>query len=90
MELTKTQRWFLIIISFGLLIVNGWLVWKFVNDEVPIQCPVPVNEIGFCDCVRNALGEQNLRYCICYPGYNRFDITEDALNKLEVNNGTKN
>ena len=83
-KLTTAQYWAVIVIAFGLLIVNGWLVYKLLNDEVPKQCPVPVDEINFCDCVYNALGDQSLRYCTCFPGTVRIDL--DKL--IEVGNGS--
>jgi len=85
MKLTKKQYWAVIGIAFILLIVNGWLVWKLINDEVPKQCPVP-NEISSCDCVYNALGDKSLRYCICYPRQ-RFDISNDIIQEFEIKKG---
>lgn len=85
MELTNTQKWIVIGLTIGLLIINGYLVWKLLNDEVPKQCPVPINEISFCDCVYNALGSKSLRYCICYVGDKRINLNE-VINGTSRNN----
>ena len=73
--INKNQYWALILLAFLLLLVNGYLVYKLLNDEVPKQCPVPVDKISFCDCFYNALGSKDLRYCFCYPGQ-RFDTNK--------------
>ena len=73
MELTKSQKWSVIGIAFGLLIINGYLVLKLLKDEVPKQCPVP-DKVNRCDCVYNAIGDKSLRYCFCYPG-ERINLT---------------
>lgn len=83
---TRTQYWLGIILAFGLLIINGYLVLKLLNDEVPKQCPLDPNEIKLCDCFYDVKGDGttakgNLRYCTCYPG-SRIDIKKEILNEL--------
>jgi len=86
-KLNRTQYWFIIGIAFGLLIVNGYLVVNLVKGEVEFDktCPVPVDEINYCDCVYSSLGDKSLRYCVCYPG-EKFDISKS----IEVENGSRN
>ena len=82
MNLSKTQYWIVIGITFGLLIVNGYLVFRFLIDDIPKQCPIPIDKISFCECEYNALGDKSLKYCICYPG-EKIDIEEEILNGTE-------
>lgn len=87
MELTKNQYWIVIFIGLIFLIINGILIFKVLFDNpLPLSCPVPIKEINRCDCVYNALGNKNLRYCICYPS-SSFEINlSEVFNESAGNN----
>lgn len=77
MQLTKTEYSLALLLGFGLLIINGYLVLKVLKNEVEFDksCPLPKEEVNACDCYYGALGDKSLRYCVCYPG-NKFNVSE--------------
>lgn len=70
MNLTTKQYWAVILLGFLFLGINGFLVWKLVNQEIEFDrtCPVPVDKVKGCACVYDSYFPDQLRYCTCYPG----------------------
>jgi hypothetical protein len=91
--MNNTQYWLVILLGFLLIGVNGYLVLKLINKDIvlDLECPVPSNEIEYCDCQRDAYTDK-LISCICYPGNKKIDAFNNLdliLNLSEVVNGTR-
>lgn len=89
-KVTGIKYWIVIFIALILLIINGYLVFNLLLGKIEFEnnCPLPEN-ISFCDCVYNALGDKNLRYCTCYPGlFQKRQIDIDKILNGTLINGT--